>query len=212
MANKVGRPQNYYTNPAFSQQSEFYNTRRSPGRNLSSPAQSQQRESPARGLSPRRALSPARPLSPQRQPPVGAQSPRRLVENASRSYEEQDFYEEMLVDGEGYVKQQKLIVVPSSGSVPYQQQHRYAVISGDEDGEDDDGDGDCETNGNSRYQKNRYEYIPMNATPTSSPPKKMFQQQPQIHEEYNSETGRVHRYAVIPMEDETEFSTNNNQR
>lgn len=195
MANRVGQ-QNYYTNPAFSQQSEFYNTRRS-----------QQRKSPARGLSPRRALSPdARPLSPQRQPPVGAQSPRRLVESASRSYEEQDFYEEMLVDGEGYVKQQKLLVVPSSGNAPYQQrQHRYAVVSGDED--------DCETNGNSRFQKNRYEYISMHdATPTSSPPRKQFQHQPQVHEEYNSETGRVHRYAIIPMEDETEFSSNDNQR
>lgn len=68
---------NYYSNPAFTQQSEFYN---------------------------------GKPLSHVRQSPVGAQT----IQYNEEEYDEQEFYEEMLVDDSGIIKQKKVLVVSSS--------------------------------------------------------------------------------------------------
>ncbi|XP_063907853.1 uncharacterized protein Spdo [Zophobas morio] len=133
---------NYYSNPAFSQQSEFYN-----GKPLSQIVQNV------------------------RQSPVGAQS-----HYHEECYDEQEFYEEMLVDDCGVVKEKKVLVVSSPGEerieaktkpryeyIPMQencryvnppkvQVHRYAVV---------------ETTNNEDLgpRRHRYEYIPEEASP-----------------------------------------------
>ncbi|XP_022899685.1 uncharacterized protein [Onthophagus taurus] len=113
---------NYYSNPAFCQQSEYF--------------QQQRCKSPQRTI---------------RQSPVGAQTKMRVLDTSVNTiqddfidgYEEQEFYEEMLVDGNGLVTEKKVVVV-SSPQEKYHQKHRYEYI---DDGLDE--------------KKKRYEYIPM---------------------------------------------------
>ncbi|RZC41115.1 hypothetical protein BDFB_007293 [Asbolus verrucosus] len=105
MANRTTSHKNYYSNPAFSQQSEFYN-----GKPLSQIAHQNVRQSP-----------------------VGAQA--QYHENERRNYDEQEFYEEMLVDDAGIIKEKKVLVVSS----PSGDQERYDL----------------------QKTKPRYEYIPM---------------------------------------------------
>lgn len=229
--------QNYYTNPAFCQQSEFYNA--------------QQRCTSPRG----RALSPER-----RQPPVGAHKPlsnegyhasprvaeippkvgpkpklvqrRNSVQVKSYNDNEQN-YEEMLVDdshphqstrktedhdnqkyidasngnvkqttkynytngndqdNEEYVQERRIITGTNKG--------RYEVIPGDDDEPE-----------NTRTTKHRYEYIPMqeqaNGYPSS--PRKQLQKPTMQCEEIEVVQGRVHRYSVIPADEDLDKPSN----
>lgn len=135
MANRAQtQQQNYYTNPAFCQKSEYYAIERD-----------------------RRALSPVRSDKSARQSPLGAQatvhnnelSPHkqnRIVENNDEY--EQEFYEEMLVDDTGYVQEKKILVIssPQKEKVQKRAGSRYAPIVLED-----------------TYQQNkeRYEYIPV---------------------------------------------------
>lgn len=183
--------QNYYSNPAFCQQSEYYPGPKSPQRALSPIRQHSQR-----------ALSPHRPQINVRQPPVGAQSTHSILDtsihsihddpkdSSEGSYEEQEFYEEMLVDDTtGVVQQKKFLVVSTEQQTPRKLQpnqqsrplppqimsgSRYGAVPTQEEA--------------LRNQKNRYEYVPMQDRPRQEaaiPP-------------------RVHRYAVIPSDERDE--------
>ncbi|XP_975069.2 uncharacterized protein spdo [Tribolium castaneum] len=97
-------PKNFYSNPAFSQQSEFYN-----GKPLSQIVQNV------------------------RQSPVGAQTQPQYREN--EEYYDEEFYEEMIVDDAGIIKQKKVLVVSSPTKdqksryeyIPMQEQNRYII-------------------------------------------------------------------------------------
>lgn len=154
--------QNFYTNPAFCQQSEYYNSQQ------------------------RKCKSPPRNFNI-RQPPVGAQAKIRLHDvsvDASKEecYEEQEFYEEMIVDDRGLIKDKKIVIVSSPQDNNYQQSsHRYEYI-------------DDNINKGNRYeyiqeeQKSRSEYIPLKS-----------QESVKIHKEtVNVNSGR---YALVPVED-----------
>ncbi|XP_018575982.1 uncharacterized protein LOC108914616 [Anoplophora glabripennis] len=92
---------NYYTNPAFCQQSEFYNGQR-----------------PPQPLSPRGSI---------RQSPVGAQTPHRVLDNSG--VQEQEFYEEVVVDDQGFIKEKKFVIVAQNNEGRNKNQnHRYEYI------------------------------------------------------------------------------------
>ncbi|XP_045469471.1 uncharacterized protein LOC123677069 [Harmonia axyridis] len=85
---------NYYTNPAFCQQSEFHNDEDQ--------------------ILWRTKISP-------RKNPIGAQTPYRDIDHLvhkefelNNSYEEQDFYEEMEIDNTGIVKDTKIVIFSHS--------------------------------------------------------------------------------------------------
>lgn len=136
MANRTQAHQrNYYTNPAFCQNSESYSVEGG-----------------------RRALSPARSEKSARQSPLGAQTTihnsefsqfRETVraDNNDDEYE-QEFYEEMLVDDTGFVQQKKILVISSPHKETTQQRSgsRYAPVVYD--------------NNYQQQNKPRYEYIP----------------------------------------------------
>lgn len=104
---------NYYTNPAFCQQSEFYNSKLK----LKSP-------------------SPQKKPTP-RQSPIGANTyHQQYSENPKRDYEEQEFFEEVLVDDHGQVTSKNLVVVTTPNKekkyyAPNRNTHRYEEIPGD---------------------------------------------------------------------------------
>ncbi|XP_066249152.1 uncharacterized protein spdo [Euwallacea similis] len=172
---------NFYTNPAFCQQSEF--------------------------VPQNRALSPQRNI---RQSPVGAQTSHQVFDNSLSDLqgnpdhiEEQEFYEEVIVDDQGFIKGKKVVVVAQNnegqkyiqGTQHERQGSRY---------------------GSTQYhppksQKSRYEYIPMReqqdmrSVPRSTPKKSLIQEHVEVA------PGVVHRYAVIEPEEETPL-TNINER
>ncbi|KAI4467608.1 hypothetical protein MML48_2g00009098 [Holotrichia oblita] len=156
--------QNFYSNPAFCQQSEYYH-----------PNQQQQK-----------CRSPPRPTTINvRHPPVGAQTRVRIRdgrENGNNCYEEQEFYEEMIVDDAGLIKEKKVVIVSSPQESNYPINHRYEYI-------DDNIDKKV-----SKYEqiqhpndKSRSEYIPLK----------------------RQESTKGSRYAAIPSTNEND-STNNN--
>lgn len=145
----ANRTQNFYTNPAFCQKSEFFAIGRG------------------------RALSPARSDNSARQSPLGAQSSYRGELPEDHEYE-QEFYEEMLVDDTGCVKEKNILVISS----PHKD--TKALVE--------------EPRAGSRYApvdqrtKTRYEYVPVEYDDT------------QQHQ------ARVHRYALIPTDEDIERS------
>ncbi|KAL3288330.1 hypothetical protein HHI36_002778 [Cryptolaemus montrouzieri] len=162
---------NYYTNPAFCQQSEFYNI------------QSKALHKSQISL---------------RQPPVGAQVSHRVLDHSgyedaklNDSYEEQDFYEEMLVDDSGIIKEKKVVVISQTqneGRKYIQSQQNlsrdFEVTYSSED---------------RTAKKHRYEYIPMieHTSPT---------RQNKVKEIVENDSN-ISRYAVIDVDEDTE-STN----
>lgn len=150
---------NYYANPAFCQQSEFYHFSKNQS-NL-------------------------------RQPPVGAQSPIRVVREKPRqkygdndNYHEQEFYEEILVDEVGLVTQKKVVVIQSPPNLSPQRYQFHPI-----------------------KQNHRYEYIPMQK-----------HEDPNHNQSYKHEDnhrGTLHRYSIIPgdydddEEEETELVIRN---
>ncbi|KAL1501178.1 hypothetical protein ABEB36_006558 [Hypothenemus hampei] len=153
----------FYSNPAFCQQSEFYH-----------------------GQQKRVALSP-------RKSPVGAQN-RAVYESQEGecldNVEEQEFYEEVIVDDKGFIKGKKVVVVAQNNEgqkyirVPQKErsesfrrtQQRYQSPP--------------------RTQATRYEYIPM---------QEQHEVPPLVKEPLRQ---TVHRYAVIePDEEETELQS-----
>ncbi|XP_057655966.1 uncharacterized protein LOC130893686 [Diorhabda carinulata] len=183
--------QNFYLNPAFCQQSEIANNY------------------PPRVLSPKNV----------RHSPVGAQcipqnidqGPRRSdIQQIDECLEEQEFYEEVLVDDKGFITDKKFVVVAQNNEgkkyiqVP-QNDDRYGSRYGLSQSDDRKG---------ARYgvptptkpklarsQSQRYEYIQMQEQNVT--PKKQIQ----YHEELEVSPGRVHRYAVIEADEETELTT-----
>lgn len=161
--------QNFYTNPAFCQQSEYY-----------SPYQQQRCKSP-----PRVAVS-------LRQPPIGAQTRIRIRDggnaNVKDRYEEQEFYEEMIVDDSGLVKEKKIVIVSSPQDNNNPTNHRYEYI---------DDDVDKKTN---RYEqisdKCKREYIPLKRQESTKGNR--YATIPPNKEVDITNSGR---YALIPVED-----------
>lgn len=184
----ANRQQNYYSNPAFCQQSEFYN-----GQLI------------VKGTSPTRRQTP-------RQSPVGAN-----VE--AENYEEQEFYEEMLVDDSGFVKRKNLVVVTSpnnegrnvsrSPSVRYAPvgTHRYEEITGGRYEEiQDSGDiANVEYTVNARKKCNdRYEYISVPQEERQASPKRVHREELKIDTNAIKEgyalVRRNDRYELLPLE------------
>lgn len=195
--------QNYYTNPAFCQKSEYYPNERS--------------------TSPRtRALSPER-----RHPPVGAQKPSQVEHYNSppkvvpkprtlprkpvqKTYDNDEEYEEMLVD-DSYASpaspprkpiqevdnhQQEdqtngnrsyAYINGNNNDVVLTKKGRYAVVQVEEEYVDEP-----------KSQKSRYEYIPMQEQVIRT---QKVVKKPVINQEQVEINGRVHRYAVIPVEE-----------
>lgn len=176
--------QNFYSNPAFCQQSEFYNSQ----------------------LCNQRALSPGRTTPNRRQSPLGAQTPVHVLETSIRNTKnenteeygdeyEQEFYEEMLVDDKGYVQQKKIVVV-SSPNNETTKIYRNAENNNQK-----------QARTGSRYaaipEKNhRYEYIPMT---TQEQYPKTKQQENNHRYEYIPDiepTPKASgRYALVPLEE-----------
>lgn len=166
MANRAPQT-NYYANPAFSQQSEFYNS--------TTGIQSQQHHSTIR------------------QSPVGAQTPLhyRDVVTTNNDVEplcdEQEFYEEMLVDDStGIVKEKKFVVIssPINDSRNHHHQQSSSVL----------------VRGGTNQSNCRYEYIPMQEQVSHhqhqhSYPISSTRSSPTV----SPSSSKVHhRYAVIP--------------
>lgn len=194
---------NYYTNPAFCQQSEFYN---------------------------------GQPLSAHgniRQSPVGAQTPHRVLDSSvcddgktcaidEEGVQEQEFYEEVVVDDQGFIKEKKFVIVAQNNEgrkyiqVPQiddnRQGSRYALPPSEENKQGSrygvpqqiNYETKSPENKPSKNQNHRYEYIPMQEHDNRYSSKKC-----QIQEEVEVAPGRVHRYAVIQTEQETELTTKN---
>ncbi|XP_076259527.1 sanpodo [Rhynchophorus ferrugineus] len=184
----------FYSNPAFCQQSEFYTQKGQ--------------------LSPQRSV---------RQSPVGAQTSHVVFDNSLSdihpeecvdNIEEQEFYEEVIVDDKGFIKGKQVVVVAQNQEgkkyiqVPQEEKKgtRYGTVQ--------------QTQYNSpqslpnQSQKNRYEYIPMQQQQekiaiTRSQSKRIPRKVQEEHVEVVP--GVVHRYAIIEPEDETEL-TNRNER
>ncbi|KAF2900226.1 hypothetical protein ILUMI_05961 [Ignelater luminosus] len=222
MANSDNQ-QNYYSNPAFCQQSEFYNYSlcKSPGKSLSPQRNQSQtwiRQSPVGAQSPVR-VSDNNSQNVRDLPPKPGPKPAKYISN-NEQYQEQDFYEEMIVDDTGFVKQKKIVIVSSSNDnkngnsryacVPQndnqiQQQNngnRYAVIPSviDED----------LSRNHVTNQKNRYEYIQIQKQDTNH--NQPISKNDYHEEEFELGNRRVHRYAVIPAEEETELTSSNKGR
>lgn len=163
---------NYYSNPAFCQQSEFYNYHND--------------------IHSRTQISP-------RKPPIGAQAPHRTIDrsvhedhNHNDSYVEQDFYEEMLIDDTGAVKEKKIVVVSQTqneGRKYIQSQQNLARNC----------DATYSTSDETVSRKHRYEYIPM--TEHVSPSRDRNVEETEISEANTS------RYAVIDVDEDTESTS-----
>lgn len=160
--------------------------------------------------------------------PIPGLKPKKYVQN--ENYDEQDFYEEMLVDDCGVVKCKKLVVVTSpNGTTTHQQNrrqvHRYEKIPNDnrcEETEDNDNVVYIQENGNN--PRNRYEYIPVqqeeiHSASLSSPKHNQFMA-PQTITASALKDGyalvrRHDRYEMLPLEkisDTYRYNTNNIQR
>lgn len=200
MANQH-QQQNYYTNPAFCQQSEFYEA-----------------QLKAKGISPTRRQTP-------RQSPVGANVD-------AENYEEQEFYEEMLVDDSGFVKRKNLVVVTSpnietrnvknsaqisrSSSVRYApvNHHRYEEIAGGryeeiQDSvdavyakEDNSVDGYSMNTQTLKKCKDRYEYVQVPQEERELCPKQVFREELDANaiKEGYALVRRNNRYELISLE------------
>ncbi|KAF5274126.1 hypothetical protein FQR65_LT04524 [Abscondita terminalis] len=208
---------NFYSNPAFCQQSEFYNnyplrTSISPRKNIV--RSHSVRQSPVGALSPSHSSDNNNENLQDNLPPKPGPKPSKLDD----SYQEQSFYEEMLVDDNGFIKKKKVVIIPAvdnnkngNFSPPryqrvsndnYQCQNRYSE-------ERQNGNryalvpADDKVQINTNNQKNRYEYIQYQqgySNYNQSPSKKAY-----LEESYELGHRSVHRYAVIPGEDETEL-------
>lgn len=205
--------QNFYSNPAFCQQSEFLNGR------------------PPRALSPRGSI---------RQSPVGAQTLPKILDTSigerpnylqEEGLQEQEFYEEVVVDDEGFITDKKFVIVAQNNEgkkyiqVPQDGEKHDYVVRSEERPESRYGsiqDDIASKNPNcysvthqlraretklTRSQSNRYEYIQMKekiggrvVSPRTSPQKKIYR------EDINIAQGRVQRYAVVDAEEETELA------
>lgn len=141
---------NYYTNPAFCQQSEFC------------PPQ-------------KRALSPQGSV---RHSPVGAQTAHVVFDNSLSdlnpeecvdNIEEQEFYEEVIVDDNGFIKGKKFVVVAQNN-----EGQKYIQVPQEE--RKGSRYGSTQQIHYNQNQRMRYEYIPMQeqeprfrSTPKKSP-------------------------------------------
>ncbi|CAG9860770.1 unnamed protein product [Phyllotreta striolata] len=178
---------NFYTNPAFCQQSEY----------------------PPRVLSPKNV----------RQSPVGAQCVTQNRESGtSRSrvieehLEEQEFYEEVLVDDKGFITDKKFVVVAQNNEgkkyiqVPQNEDKhgsRYGLVSQFDDRKGARYGLPAAKPKLTRSQSQRYEYIQMQEQNTSPT------RRPHYLEDVDVSPARFHRYAVIEPEEETELSNQN---
>ncbi|XP_023014817.2 sanpodo [Leptinotarsa decemlineata] len=174
MANK----QNFYTNPAFCQKSELP-------------------QHPPRALSPRGDI---------RQSPLGAQTVYHHKDSQNPDVEaglqEQEFYEEVVVDDKGFITDKKFVVVAQNN-----EGKKYIQVP------------QSEASQGSRYglpqpvkaketklvrsQSQRYEYIQMQEQDVT-PRKKQYREETAV-----APPARIHRYAVIETEEETELTTKN---
>ncbi|KAK9886650.1 hypothetical protein WA026_017571 [Henosepilachna vigintioctopunctata] len=173
---------NYYTNPAFSQQSEFYNY------------QNKKLHKSQISL---------------RQSPVGAQTPHKILDNSmcddtnlNDTYEEQDFYEEVLVDDSGVIKGKKIVIVSQN-----QNEGRSYIQSQQNLSREVEV---TYTASEERIaKKQRYEYIPMkeNTSPTRQNRVKELEDTDLNSSRYEvidvEEEGSTtkNRYALVPLED-----------
>lgn len=190
---------NFYSNPAFCQQSEYSNTK-----------------SP-------RALSPQGSI---RQSPVGAQTIPRILDtsvdtNSSFPEEvglqEQEFYEEVVVDHEGYITEKKFVVIAQNNEGRKYIKVPQSPVKCDENliRQDDDGSMIVKQYNRAEIKKpqlrrsmsERYEYIQMKekvrervksprTSPQRIPQREVFSQ------------GRVRSYSVLDAEEETEIDNN----
>lgn len=131
----------FYANPAFCQQSEFF---------------------------PQRALSPQRSI---RQSPVGAQTSQVTSEEPPERIEEQEFYEEVIVDNQGFIKGKKVVVVAQNN-----EGQKYIQAP--------QNNGPTARYGSPPLQKQRYEYISMQE---DKRPQKLFQERVEVA------PGAIHR-------------------
>lgn len=207
---------NFYSNPAFCQNSEFANGR------------------PPRALSPQGSI---------RQSPVGAQTIPRILDTSignSPNYpeevglQEQEFYEEVVVDNNGFITDKKFVVVAQNNEgrkyiqVPHEddeQRHnsgyeerpdsRYSIIQDDIVTRK----ASCYSVSQqlraretklTRSHSNRYEYIQMKeklggriVSPRSSPQKKLYQEDlvaPNYIENESKLISKNTKYALVPVE------------
>lgn len=215
MANRAQK--DCYSNPAFSMQSEAYRWKTSPSKQT-----------------PRQSPVGANVSFSCEEKPIPGPKPKKYVQE--ENYDEQDFYEEMLVDDSGVVKCKKLVVVTSpNGTMKHQamnvryaemqtsqrkMQHRYEMIPDDRYEETEDNHNVVyiqENNGN--HPRNRYDYIPvqqeeMRSIPSS--PSKRTQFKPQEIDASALKEGyalvrRNDRYEMLPLEkisDTYRYNTN----
>lgn len=208
MANRAQK--DCYTNPAFSMQSECYRWK----------------TSPSKKQTPRQSPVGANVSFTCEEKPVPGPKPKKYAQD--ENYDEQDFYEEMLVDDCGVVKCKKLVVVTSpSGPVNHQQSvryaemqnnerqiHRYEKIS-DDRYEETENDSNVvyiqETGNNSR---NRYDYIPVQQEEVrlvSCSPKRSQEINANTLKEGYALVRRNDRYEMLPLEkisDTYRYNTN----
>ncbi|CAH1117350.1 unnamed protein product [Phaedon cochleariae] len=185
---------NSYSNPAFCQQSEFQNGRPP---NVSSPQGSVRRS------------------------PLGALTIPK-VSDIEEGLGEQEFYEEVVVDAEGFITDKKFVVVAQNNEgkkyiqVP-QSEDRLGSRYGLPPTED--------PKQGSRYappqfrqkeakitrtQSMRYEYIQMQEQDSRMATLKTTPRKIRYHDDMEiTPSSRVHRYAVIEPEEETELTSNN---
>ncbi|KAK4884769.1 hypothetical protein RN001_001040 [Aquatica leii] len=210
---------NYYSNPAFCQQSEFYHyslqSSRSPQKGVT--RSHSVRQSPVGALSPTHSADNNFDNLQGNLPPKPGLKPSKLECN-NDSYEEQSFYEEILVDDNGLIKKKKIVIVPTVDNRNGNFLPRYQRVSNDnyqcqiKDLEDKHNGNryalvptDENIQSNTKNQKNRYEYTQFrqgNGNYNLSPSKNRY-----LQESYELGHRSVHRYAVIPGDEETDFTT-----
>ncbi|CAG9764906.1 unnamed protein product [Ceutorhynchus assimilis] len=186
---------NYYSNPAFCQQSEYYHQKR--------------------------ALSPQGSV---RQSPVGAQTshvvfdnslseihdnPEELVDNI----EEQEFYEEVIVDNNGFIKGKKFVVVAQNNEGQKYIQLPQEERKGSRYGSTQQIHYNSPKNPPLQNQNSRYEYIPLQEQDPRCMPDALARSTPKksqmLEEHVEIVPGIVHRYAVIEAEEETALTSKN---
>lgn len=215
MANRAQK--DCYANPAFCMQSEYYRWKTSPNKKQT----------------PRQSPVGANVSVLCEEKPVPGPKPKRYVQN--EEYDEQDFYEEMLVDDSGVVKCKKLVVVTSPNQQGVLSGSRYAEIQGNvqrcthryEEIPDDRYE-EAENNGNVVYlqangnNRNRYEYIqvPQEEIRSAPPSPQRVQYKPQEIDANALKEGyalvrRNDRYEMLPLEkisDTYRYNSPNNQK
>ncbi|KAJ8962468.1 hypothetical protein NQ314_005703 [Rhamnusium bicolor] len=140
--------------------------------------------------------------------------------------EEQEFYEEVVVDDKGFIKEKKFVIVAQNNEgkkyiqVPQAEENRYGSRytvpqseenrSGSRYGIQKQISYESPKNiENKTIRSQRYEYIPMQEQENRYMSPKTTPKKIQSHEEVEVVSGRVHRYAVIQTEEETELTTRN---